>query len=413
LDSTRQRCLPFNDMSVPFLQNALRSARFNLRYFFDCLGGYFKPRTAPAGTQARLKLRHAAFIELNQKAILNAVDGDDSDFQLRRWEGHRVFAIDSALIELPGAEETGREFGWVQYGDQPGFCGRHVAGRISVLTDVLNRLAVEAVLVPWRTAQRKLAAQHLERLKPEDLVLMDRGHPSYELFAQFVARRALFVCRCAPDAFDPARRLFEEGKAGASAVAWLRPDDGTVEAIRHAGLPEKTEVRFVSIRLPDGQLEVLATNMLDPKRYPIEAFGPLHHMRWGEESYYEVIQNRLGLENFTGRSVEAVRQDFHAAIFLSNLETVLTCLAHYELTRRVPEDQHPEQARSAVCFQAMKRRMTDLLLSEKPPESVLAKLKELFLKNPAMAPAIPKPPRTGISAWRSYRFQRYAKKPAF
>lgn len=39
-----------------------------------------------------------------------------------------------------------------------------------------------------------------------------------------------------------------------------------------------------------------------------------------------LFNGRLSLENISGLSVESVLQDLHAAVFLSNLETVIPIL---------------------------------------------------------------------------------------
>ena len=49
------------------------------------------PVTASAYSQARYKLKHSAFIELNQKAVVDTLYVDD-DYQ--RFWGYRLLAVD-------------------------------------------------------------------------------------------------------------------------------------------------------------------------------------------------------------------------------------------------------------------------------------------------------------------------------
>jgi hypothetical protein len=108
-----------------------------------------------------------------------------------------------------------------------------------------------------------------------------------------------FVCRCPRFSFGAVNRLFEENQAGQSAVVELRPPNGSVGAFRVAGLPERIRVRLVTVRLSTGELEVLATDLLDEALYPMAEFGELYHQRWGIETYYGLVKSRLDLENFT------------------------------------------------------------------------------------------------------------------
>jgi hypothetical protein len=412
-DFTRQRHFGFMRSVVFLMQKTLRSVPLHLHEFFDRLGEHLPPVTASAWSQARLKLSHTAFIELNHQAILEPVYAAGSAFDVKRWRGHRLIGIDSSLLHLPHTEEMGREFGWVPCQNQEGPCGRYAQGRLSVLTDLLNRLALQTLLVGWETGERTLAVEHLSALGPQDIGVLDRGFASYELFARFIARQRYFVCRCARSSFAVGNRLFAENQAGQSVIVELRPPNGTVGEIRAAGLPERIRVRLVTLRLSTGELEVLATNLLDEQAYETAALGELYHYRWGIETYYGLLKSRLDLENFTGRSPEAVRQDVYATIFLSNLESVLTRPTQRQMTNASPQRQYAGQVNRAVSFHALKLHMIELLLSQEPPGQVIEKLERLFAGTPVTARPSRRVPRKKVSAWRSYWFQRHVRKSVF
>jgi len=412
-DFTRRRHFCFVRTLVFLLQKTVRSVQLHLHEFFDRLGEPWQPVTASAWCQARLKLCHTAFIELNQRAIVEPVYAAGSGFAVKRWRGHRLVGIDSSLIHLPNTEEVGREFGWVACQNQEGPCGRYAQGRLSVLTDVLNRIALQTLLVGWETGERALAVEHLSALGPEDIGLLDRGFASYELFARFIAYQRYFVCRCAKSSFGEVNRLFAANRAGQSVNVELRPPNGAVGEIRAAGLPERIVVRLVTVRLSTGELEVLATNLLDEQAYGTAALGELYHYRWGIETYYGLLKSRLDLENFTGRSPEAVRQDVYATIFLSNLESVLTRPTQRQMADSQPQRQHPCQVNRAVSFHALKLHVIDLLLNQEPPQQVVQKLERLFAGAPVTARPSRTVPRKKISAWRSYWFQRHVRKSVF
>jgi len=412
-DFTRQRHFCCMRTLVCLLQKTVRSVQLHLHEFFDRLGEPCPPVTASAWSQARLKLSHTAFIELNHRAILEPVYAAGSAVAVKRWRGHRVVGIDSSLLHLPNQEEMGREFGWVACQNQEGPCGRYAQGRLSVLTDLLNRLALQTLLVGWETGERTLAVEHLSALGPEDIALLDRGFAGYELFARFIARQRYFVCRCARSSFGVVNRLFAENQAVQSVVVELRPPNGTAGEIRAAGLPERIRVRLVTVRLGTGELEVLATNLLDEPVYEAAALGELYHYRWGIETYYGLLKSRLDLENFTGRCPEAVRQDVYATIFLSNLESVLTRPTQRQMTNASPQRQHACQVNRAVSFHALKLHMIQLLLSQEPPGQVIETLERLFAGTPVTARPSRRVPRKKVSAWRSYWFQRHVRKSVF
>src|SRR5439155_18562 len=116
--------------------------------------------------------------------------------------------------------------------------------------------------------------------------------------------------------------------------------------------PLELTVRFVSVRLPSGELEVLATSLLDEQRYPSEEFLIVYHYRWNHETFYAMMKGRLDLENFSGQTTEAVRQDFFATLFLCNVESVLTQSAGQVLREQSAGDKHPKQVNRAVAYHA-------------------------------------------------------------
>lgn len=81
-------------------------------------------------------------------------------------------------------------------------------------------------------------------------------------------------------------------------------------------------LRLVRIPLPSGEIEVLATSLLDPTVYPSADFADLYHRRWRIEEAFRHIKCRLKIEQFGGETPLAIRQEFHAAILVHNLATI-------------------------------------------------------------------------------------------
>ena len=147
--------------------------------------------------------------------------------------------------------------------------------------------------------------------------------------------------------------------------------------------------------------------------YPTQEFEELYNRRWGIETYYGLIKSRLDLENFTGLSVEAVRQDLHATIFVSNFESILIQPAQEQVRQKSKSLKNPQQVNHAVSFHALKSQIIRLLLSSEPVPQVLPKLQQLFQDNPVSNRPRRKAPRKKKSAWRSYHFQRNIRKVVF
>jgi hypothetical protein len=174
------------------------------------------------------------------------------------------------------------------------------------------------------------------------------------------------------------------------------------------------KVRFVSLRLPSGELEVLATSLLDEGLYPTEEFLTVYHWRWGHETFYLMLKGRLELENFSGRTVEAIRQDVQAAVRLANLESVLSEPTQAALSEQSTPETQLRQVNRANSYHALKDQVLDLLYRDIPVPTVLNQLMRLFKGSPvAVRPNRKVPRRRKPSFHRSYHFQRRVKKAVF
>jgi hypothetical protein len=93
-------------------------------------------------------------------------------------------------------------------------------------------------------------------------------------------------------------------------------------------------LRVLTIALDDGGTEYLVTTLLDQEAFPTSVFQGLYGKRWGSETHYDVVKNILEIENFTGKSVLAVRQDFYATVLTSNIQGLI----QWELQEEIEEE---------------------------------------------------------------------------
>jgi hypothetical protein len=167
------------------------------------------------------------------------------------------------------------------------------------------------------------------------------------------------------------------------------------------------------VRLITGELEVLATNLLDEVLYPTECFGELYHYRWVIETYYGLLKGRLDLGNFTGLSSEAIRQDVYSTVFVSNLESILIDPANQQLEQKSQSLKNRQQVNHADSFHTIKTHILKLLTGSEPIPQVLETVKRYFLANPTSVRPDRIVPRTKPSACKSHYFQRNVKKVVY
>jgi len=404
---TRVRCWPFAVVWVVILRKSVKSLQNVVNEAMAWL--MVAPVTASAFSQARYKLQHTAFIELNQQAVV-ASRYQEANF--RTFWGFRVLAIDGSKLHLPDTDDVRDALGTIAYsnGKDPQIQGEHPYALASVLYDVLNRIALDATLGRTDAYEVDLAIGHLAHTGSMDLLILDRNYPAYRLLAELTQRERHFVIRCSAASFAVARQMLR-GEGSDSQVVTLAPGAGQAPLIRQQGLPMTLTVRFVRVRLSTGEWEVLVTSLRDEVAYPTADFLELYHWRWGVETFYGLLKSRLDLENFSGLGAEAVRQDFHATVYLTGLESLLTDAAQAQLEAKTT--QHPQTVNRAVSFNAIKHHALDLLCSDMDTPPLMERLTALFLTNPTCARPQRHPPRKKTSARALLDFHRRQKKHCY
>jgi hypothetical protein len=421
-DFTRASPLNFPNVMLLILQKTTLAVQRHLHEFFSWCGEACapKPVTAGAWTQARAKLCAEAFAELNKTLVLPAAYAPEQRAALRLWQGNRVVAFDSSLVRLPASASVQKVFDTVRVSNQSGDTGTaYPEGRISVVYDVLNALGLDAQLLPSSVGEVQMAAEQLAALEPGDIAVMDRGYTGYEFLALLAQAEVQFVARCSRASFAPAIEMFRSDKAVVSRIVTLRRPhaaarlNARIGAAAWSELPRTLKVRLVSVRLSTGELEVLVSSLLDEAVYPTEAFTGLYHLRWSIETHYQVLKSRLDLENWSGHTLESVRQDFAACVLVSNLESLITRPAQAQLDAGAATRKHPVRVNRAVAFHALKTQVLDLLAGDKPPEAVLMRLQLLFQAAPVTVRPERYHPRKPPSLARSYHYQRRVRKAVF
>ena len=81
---------------------------------------------------------------------------------------------------------------------------------------------------------------------------------------------------------------------------------------------EYLKLRLLTIELDNGQKEFLLTNLFD-KRFDLDDFKELYRLRWGIETNYNTLKNRLNIENYTGKRRITIEQDIYSQFLRYNI----------------------------------------------------------------------------------------------
>ena len=407
-DFTRERVLTWPVVLILMLRGQKVSLQTAVNKFFSAVGEVWRVVTASAYRQARQKVQPEVFVHLHTVACEEFYARYGEDNEVVRWHGQRVLGVDGSYLNLPDTEETRREFS-VQTNQHVG--GEQGQALASVRYDLRNDVGLSAAIGPKPAEKNLLFGTHLAGTQAGDVLVGDRAYADYNVLATIVARQCHFVLRCP-------RQSFMAGKA-----FWLARDqerEVTLEVTSKARaygaehqLPTTLRVRLIKVVLASGEVEVLGTDLLDAQTYPGAEFKAVYGWRWQHETYHDRIKNIFEVERFSGKSVQAIKQDFYGVVFLATLESILSKPAQAVLSTQgeVRECRYAPQVNRAVSYVTVLEHIVQLLSDpRRSPAATLAAIERLLLTTPTRQRPGRQVPRRKRSAAHRLRFAKYGKR---
>ncbi|MCP3876244.1 MAG: transposase [Desulfobacteraceae bacterium] len=219
--------------------------------------------------------------------------------------------------------------------------------------DPLNKITVDAIIASKNLVERELAAFHFLKLMPNDLILLDRGYPAYWMFNLIISQGADFCARIQRKRWKVVRRFYNSGKK--EKIISLPIFSSSMKQRKEMGLDLKSlKLRLIRVELDTGKADILVTTLLDKRMYPHEQFAELYHLRWPVEEDYKTMKKRIEIENFSGKSVLSVYQDFHAKVFPINLTSALVFQTQSVIDNNTQDRLHRYQKNFAQTLSKVK-----------------------------------------------------------
>jgi hypothetical protein len=244
----------------------------------------------PGGTAitfARRRLGSAPLAWLFDRVAL-PVGGADQPHC--RWHGWRPVAVDGTMVDVQCTEANTARFG--RYGNQHGLAA-YPQVRVVSLLECATRAPLGFSYDSGRANEGKLADRLLDRLRPDMLVLADRGFYSFARWRDWSKHCGALVWRVVRNlSLKPVEQLSD-----GSFLAWVRPSRSLCKE-GLAKLGEKLKVRVVRYRpvMADGshgETVVLVTTILDPQVASAEELAALYPKRWAVETGFDELKTHL------------------------------------------------------------------------------------------------------------------------
>jgi hypothetical protein len=326
-----------------------------------------------AFVQCRKKIKPDVFKYLSDSLIEEFYT--DNDESIKLWNGFRLLAVDGSRLTLPDTQELEELYGRTKNQSDTGV----VQARISVLYDVLNKFAIDGCLSALSSGEGVLALNHLAFSKAGDLIIYDRGYPSFDLIYEHFERGIDFLIRVKSDFSNVVNQFYQSGLD--TDIVKMYPGKNTKLSDKSYCKDSFKQVRLVRVELSTQEVEILITSLLDEKQYPTSLFKELYFLRWGIETFYDEIKNKIKVENFSGYSAHSILQDFYAALFVSNVQSLIVGEMNDELAKESKGNKYQYKVNSNLSYGFLKNRIITLFFSNKEMGVIISELKDLFKKH--------------------------------
>ncbi|VEN73913.1 transposase [Candidatus Desulfarcum epimagneticum] len=360
-DFQRNRLLTFPTLIHYFLSLPKGSYQDELDRFYKTmlhLDGFERMVSKAALCKARKKLKHEAFIELNRLSNRFFYENMSPE----TWRGFNLLAIDGSTLALPHEKEITDHFGVLK----PTKGKPRPMARISQMFDVINKTTIHAAISPLENGERELAADHFLNLLPQDLILLDRGYPAYWLFNLILSLNANFCARISKK-WKIIQKFSKSGKK--EKIIRLKAPSSSISQCKEMGLDIKPlKLRLIRVELKNGETEILITSLTDGQAFPVHIFKDLYHLRWPVEEDYKALKCRIEVQNFSGKSVLSVYQDFHSKVLSKNLTAMTAHPVKKQIRNKTRGRKHPYQINFTQALSKMKIAM--VLLFNQPAKAV-------------------------------------------
>lgn len=356
---TKNRKLSFQDVLLFLLGLPQKSLPTELDL-------YFEPKNITVSKQAFSKARYQ-ISELAFKEIFElTTDVYTFTDNPKTWDGFRIFAVDGSDIAVPHNKKTEEAFGIFKNKNV-----EYPMARLTALYDAANDLIVDAQFTGIDAGEREHAINLLsspalsKNKKTKKLILFDRSYPSRDLIHKLEGKGLYYVIRCYTSFISCVNKC---------------PDGDHIVTDHFKGC--STKLRVIKETTGD-ETHILISNLFEQhqdKKYHQD----LYHRRWEIETKYGELKTRIRLENFSGKNPQAVYQDLYAALFISNLSSLIKAVSEEEMENTLHTSKHKYQlnrsyiigmvsryVKKAVTSYGYRKKLNTLMLQVQRMKSII------------------------------------------
>ena len=317
----RNRKMNFEDFIWYLTLQKGRTTSMELDEYLKCKNSTYKISISKqAFSKQRLNLKPEIFKDLYKDYLKDFYI--NSPKEVKKYKGYYVLAIDGSMFEIPNTKEL-REI----FKTQKNSSGHRESARarVSGIYDIENEFMVDAKIADCEQGEKKLAKENIEEMGKiidlkECIIIFDRGYPGLDLIWYLEKLGIKYIFRLqSTNMYEKEKRsmITNDEWVKLSCVDRLRKIED--EEVKQE-LKEKKyiDARITKVVLDTREIEYLLSNIPETLISENE-MKEAYFKRWQIEISYDVLKNKLHIENFTGKTKITIEQDFYAQIYTFNV----------------------------------------------------------------------------------------------
>lgn len=260
------------------------------------------------------------FIDMYKDYLMDFYNNYPEEVKL--YKGYYVLGIDGTTVEIPNTEGLR-----IAYKSRKNKYGKMDAARakVSGIYDLENEFMIDAIITDCTQGEKKLAKENIDKAGEildlsKCLLIFDRGYPGIDLIWKLEKRGIKYIFRLNGMMYLKEKKLMKTNDE----VMDLELNTTRLKKIHDKDLKEelknvkKLKTRFIKVELDSNEIEYLISNV-PQEIITEEEMKEAYFKRWKIEIGYDILKNKLHIENFTGKTKMTIEQDFYAQIYTFNV----------------------------------------------------------------------------------------------
>lgn len=270
---------------------------------------------------------------------------------------YRIKAFDSTTVQVPDSQANREIFG--EYSNNT--C-TYASSKLCAYFDISQHLVSHLYLQNRTKSDTNCAMEAVDDLESKDIGVYDRGFGGHTLMWLHGHKSKNYIIRQIADSSNTIKNFVKSDENDIFITEYL--NERAAKTLRESGYlvskeSDKVSYRLVKIMLPTGEIEVLATNVLD---LTVAELAVIYRLRWEIEVCFFYIKQVFGMAIFSGYDQTAIEQDIWSLFTFYNLQSMFVNEANITLEKTNQNKKNPYQINRAVGLNILKKDFQKLFV---------------------------------------------------